>query len=327
MILLGHGAGGRMTDRLIRDLFMPLIGSDELRKGDDSAVLDQLAISTDSFTVTPQDFPGGDIGRLAVTGTLNDLAMVGARPLCLAAAFILEEGLDEESLRRWVRSMGETAFEAGTRIVSCDTKVVEKGSADRAYITTTGFGRVGPGSVSASGARPGDVLLASGPVGDHGATILLCREGAGMDSRTLRSDCALLWPVVDALLLDGIEIHAMRDPTRGGLAQCLNELARASGVRFRIRELSIPVRPEVKAVCEVTGIDFLSLACEGRMALAVDRGHVDRAMAVLSRFERCRGAAVIGEVVAGRGDLVMETAMGSTRFVPMPSGELLPRIC
>jgi hydrogenase expression/formation protein HypE len=327
MILLGHGAGGRMTDRLIRELFTPRIGSPELAEGGDSALLGDTAFTIDGFTVTPQDFPGGDIGKLAVCGTVNDLAMVGARPVAISAAFMIEEGLDEESLARWADSMGAAARGLSVPIVACDTKVVERGAADRIYIATAGLGRVERGAIRASGSRPGDLILVSGPVGDHGAAVMTCREGLGMESSTLSSDCAPLWPAVDALLGAGVEVRAMRDPTRGGLAQCLNELARSAGVRFEIDQECIPVRPEVAAVCGITGVDPLSLACEGRFVAVVGPGDADRATGLLRGAGGCLSPAVIGRVVEGRGDVVLRTVLGASRMLPMPAGELLPRIC
>jgi hydrogenase expression/formation protein HypE len=327
MILLGHGAGGRMTDRLIRDLFTPRIGSPQLAEGGDSALLGDTAFTIDGFTVTPQDFPGGDIGRLAVCGTVNDLAMVGARPVALSAAFMIEEGLDEESLERWADSMGAAARGLSVPIVACDTKVVERGSADRIYIATAGLGLVERGAIRASGSRPEDLILVSGPVGDHGAAVMTCREGLGLESPSLLSDCAPLWPCVDALLGGGVEIHAMRDPTRGGLAQCLNELARSAGVRFEIDQDCIPVRPEVDAVCGLTGMDPLSMACEGRFVAVIPPADADRAMGLLMGVCGCSAAAVIGRVAHGRGDVVLRTAIGASRMLPMPAGELLPRIC
>jgi hydrogenase expression/formation protein HypE len=240
---------------------------------------------------------------------------------------MIEEGLDEESLERWADSMGAAARGLSVPIVACDTKVVERGAADRIYISTSGLGLVEHGAIRASGSRPGDLILVSGPVGDHGAAVLTCREGLGMESPGLLSDCAPLWPCVDELLRAGVELHAMRDPTRGGLAQCLNELARSAGARFEIDQDCIPVRPEVAAVCSLTGLDPLSLACEGRFVAVVPPGDADRVLEMLRGACGCGAASVIGRVSDGRGDVVLRTALGASRMLPMPAGELLPRIC
>jgi hydrogenase expression/formation protein HypE len=325
-ILLGHGAGGRLTDELIRDVFMPHIGSDVLRQGDDSGRSDGLALSIDSFTVTPQDFPGGDIGKLAITGTVNDLAMVGAEPIALSAGFILEEGLDSDDLSRWVRSMGETASAVGVDLIACDTKVVEKGSADRVFVTTAGVGRIPEGLIIAgSRAFPGDLVLVSGPVADHGTAIVTLREGLGFEE-PLRSDVA---PVTEpvARLIREVEVHVLRDPTRGGLAQTLNEIALASKVEIVLDERSIPIRASVRSACDIMGLDPLEVASEGRFVAMLPRDQVPAAMDVLSRIPLAEEAAVIGEVREGRPRVLCATALGSQRVVDMPLGESLPRIC
>lgn len=327
MILkLGHGAGGSMTSELVESLFLPRLGTEQLRAGEDSGMAGDRALSIDSFTVTPQDFPGGDIGRLAVCGTVNDLAMVGARPAGLAAAFVLEEGLEGDDLARWADSMGHACREAGTELVAADTKVVERGAADRAFVTTAGVGVVPEGvRISAALAAPGDTVLVSGPVGDHGATILSLREGLGLDA-DLKSDAApLVEPV--AALLRACEVHTLRDPTRGGLAQTLNEVAAASHVRIELDEAAIPVRTGVRAVCDLVGIDPLEMACEGRFLAVLPKDHERRAMEVLASQPLCGGAAVIGRVGEGPGDVVLRTRAGARRLLAMPLGEHLPRIC
>ncbi|MBD3369356.1 hydrogenase expression/formation protein HypE [Candidatus Fermentibacteria bacterium] len=325
-ILLGHGAGGRLTDELVREVFMPHIGSEILELGDDSGRFDGLAVSIDGFTVTPQDFPGGDIGLLAVTGTVNDLAMVGARPLVLSAGFILEEGLESDDLSRWARSMGKTASEVGVEIVACDTKVVEKGSADRIFVTTTGVGKVPEGMVVAGDrAVAGDRVLVSGPVADHGTAIMTVREELGFEEPLL-SDVAPLWEPVSRLL-EEVEVHVLRDPTRGGLAQTLNEIALSSGVEIAMEERSVPVRPAVRSACDIMGLDPLEVASEGRFVAILPSDQVPTALDVLSRMELTREAAVIGEVCEGRPRVLCTTVLGSHRVVDMPLGEALPRIC
>jgi hydrogenase expression/formation protein HypE len=315
-----------MTTELVESLFLPRLGTEQLRAGEDSGMAGDRALTIDSFTVTPQDFPGGDIGRLAVCGTVNDLAMVGARPLGLAASFVLEEGLEGEDLARWADSMGRTCREAGTELVAADTKVVERGAADRAFVTTAGVGLV-PGGVriSASLAEPGDAVLVSGPVGDHGATILSLREGLGLDA-DLRSDATPLVRPVFALI-EACEVHTLRDPTRGGLAQTLNEIASASGCRIELEEGSVPVRPGVRAVCDLVGIDPLEMACEGRFLAVLPATQAEAAIRAVIDMPSCAGAAVIGRVREGPGDVVLRTRAGARRLLAMPLGEHLPRIC
>ena len=326
IIKLGHGAGGSMTSELVEKLFLPRLGSDQLRAGEDAGMAGDRALTIDSFTVTPQDFPGGDIGRLAVCGTVNDLAMVGARPLGLAASFVLEEGLEGSDLARWAESMGRTCREAETELVACDTKVVERGAADRAFITTAGVGLVPKGvRVSASLAAPGDVVLVSGPIGDHGATIMSLREGLGLET-DLKSDATPLCAAVGKLI-SACTIHTLRDPTRGGLAQTLNEIAGSSHCRIELDQASVPIRPAVRAVCDLVGIDPLEMASEGRFLAVLPKAQAERALQILSSIPACRGACAIGRVVKGDGDVVLRTRTGARRTLAMPLGEHLPRIC
>lgn len=326
IIRLGHGAGGRMTSELVERLFLPQLGTEQLEAGEDSGTAAGRALTIDSFTVTPQDFPGGDIGRLAVCGTLNDLAMVGASPAGLAAAFVLEEGLEGEDLERWAGSMGDTCREAGVELVAADTKVVERGAADRIYITTAGLGAVPAGvRVSASLAVPGDLVMVSGPVGDHGATILSLREGLGLEA-DLKSDAAPLAAPV-AALLSACTVHTLRDPTRGGLAQTLNEIASASKCRIELNEAAVPVRPAVRTVCDLVGIDPLEMASEGRFLVVLPEEEAQAAMSALSEHPVCEGASIIGRVRKGPEDVVLRTRAGARRTLAMPLGEHLPRIC
>lgn len=328
-VLLSHGAGGRAMVRLIESVFLAGYGSSE-STGDDSAVLDigekRLAFTTDSFVVDPLFFPGGDIGRLAVAGTVNDLLTAGARPLALSASFIVEEGLEMETLHAVVASMRRTAEEAGVSIVTGDTKVVPRGSADRLFITTAGVGVV-LRAASGSAAAPGDSVILTGTVGDHGTAVMLAREKL-LDGANVRSDAAPLTSVVLPLLEAGCEVHAMRDPTRGGVAASLNEIARQSGVAIQIDEQAINVRPEVAAACEALGLDVLQVANEGKMLIVVAPADAQRALEIVRGSGLGHDAAIIGEVVhAPPGRVQARTIVGTNRILDMPAGELLPRIC
>jgi len=332
-VVMGHGSGGRMTHDLITRVFLSAFDNPVLRAGDDAARvrLDggrTLAISTDSHVVWPLFFPGGDIGRLAVCGTVNDLAMVGAVPRYLTAGFILEEGLEMAVLERVVQSMQAAAEEAGVDIVAGDTKVVQRGKADGLYIQTTGVGLV-PGEVHIHGgnAQPGDVVILSGPVGDHGIAVLSARGELGFEAG-VPSDVAPLNHLVAAMLDASDQVHVLRDPTRGGVATALNEIAAQSGVCIRIEERAIPVRPAVQAACEMLGFDPLYIANEGKLLAVVGRSHADRVLAAMRAAPYGAEAVIIGEVLpepAGR--VLMRTAIGGTRVVEMLSGDLLPRIC
>lgn len=332
-IVMGHGAGGRMSHRLIRQAFLPAFSNAPLLAGDDAARLEipqgsPLSISTDAHVVWPLFFPGGDIGRLAVCGTVNDVAMLGARPLYLTAGFILEEGLPMQTLERVIASMQAAAQEAGVQIVAGDTKVVQKGKADGMYITTAGVGTVRPGLViGGARAQPGDVVILSGSIGDHGIAVLGARGELGFQS-DIQSDVAPLNHLIDAMLQASGRIHVLRDPTRGGLATTLNEIAAQSGVCIRLDEQSIPVRPEVNGACEMLGFDPLYVANEGKLICilpAPDAGAVLQAMRTTHYGE---AAAIIGEVSPDpSGRVLLRTALGSTRLVDMLAGEMLPRIC
>jgi hydrogenase expression/formation protein HypE len=334
VIRLAHGAGGRVMADLIGEVFAPPLDNPFLRQMADSAVLQtgalagRLAVSTDSFVVRPLFFPGGDIGSLAVHGTVNDVAMSGAQPLWLTAAFILEEGLELEVLERVVRSMADAANSAGVQIVAGDTKVVERGHGDGLYVTTTGVGLVPAGvDIGPDRAQPGDVVLLSGTVGDHGIAVLSRREGLAFETELL-SDSAPLGGLVSALLTVAPHTHCLRDPTRGGLAAALNELAGASGVGVDIEEGCVPVRPEVLAACDMLGFDPLVVANEGKLVAFVPPEEAGPALEALRSHPLGQRAARIGVVTdEHRGLVLARTAIGGRRVVDMPLGELLPRIC
>jgi hydrogenase expression/formation protein HypE len=328
---MAHGSGGKLAHELIEKTFLSALSNPLLAQLDDSAVIDckgRLAFTTDSYVVKPIFFPGGDIGRLAVCGTVNDLAMSGAVPLYLSLAFIIEEGLLRDDLTRILASIQATAKEAGVQIVTGDTKVVDRGSADRLFINTAGLGLIPEGvDISGSNARLGDKVILSGTIGDHGIAVLSQREGLSF-STPLRSDCAPLnWLVAD-MIQASPRIHALRDPTRGGLATTLNEIAAQSRVGIRIEEDKIPVHDEVRGACEMLGLDPLYVANEGKLVAIVAP---EDAGAVLDRMRRNtygREASIIGEVQQGHpGRVVMKTGIGASRIVDMLVGDPLPRIC
>jgi len=333
-IRLAHGGGGEMTSRLIREVIFEHLGASAAGDLEDSALLGgpellegpgRLAFTTDSYVVRPLFFPGADLGRLAVCGTVNDLAMRGARPLGLSLSLILEEGLKLGVLERVLESAREAAEEAPVQVVTGDTKVVEHGAADGMYITTSGVGAVGGGvDVSLSRARPGDEIVVSGPVGNHAIAVLACREGLSFETE-VESDAAPLWGRVEALLSRvGGDLHALNDPTRGGLAASLHAIAAASAVRIEVRERSIPVEPPVAFAAELLGLDVLTLANEGRFVAALAPGTAEGALSVLEG----RGArpAIIGRVEEGAG-VSLVTAGGGRRVLELPYGEEAPRIC
>lgn len=330
-VVMGHGSGGRLSAQLIRDLFLPAFDNPYLRRLDDQAVFEvggaRLAFTTDSFVVTPLFFPGGDIGKLAVHGTVNDLAMSGARPLYLSAAFIMEEGLPLDELGRVIASMSEAAGAAGVQIATGDTKVVNRGSADKLFINTSGIGLVPPGvSISASNARPGDAILVSGYVGDHGMAVMSQREGLEFEGAIL-SDTAPLNRLVEAMLAAG-EIHALRDPTRGGLATTLCEIAASAGVGVEVEAARIPVREPVRAACEILGLDPLFVANEGKLAAFVAPESAEAVLAAMRRTPEGRDAARIGRAVADHAGMVLlKTEIGGSRILDLPFTEQLPRIC
>jgi len=329
-ILLAHGSGGKLMHDLIES-FMPDLANPILDRLDDSAVFEvsgKLAFTTDSYTVNPIFFPGGDIGRLSVCGTVNDLSMSGARPLYLSLAFIIEEGLPISDLKKVVTSIKNAAGEAGVKIVTGDTKVVNQGSADKLFINTAGVGTVPEGvDISAANAQVGDKIIVSGNIGDHGIAVLSRREGLKFQV-PVPSDCAPLNRLVAAMLAASANIHCLRDPTRGGLATTLNDFAARSNVGIRIEEKKIPVDRAVLAACELLGLDPLHIANEGKLVAIVSR---EDAEFVLDRMKQNKygvNAAIIGEAVAEHpGRVVMKTSLGASRIVDMPVGELLPRIC
>lgn len=331
-VQLAHGGGGRAMARLIERLFLPAFDNAALAERHDGARLEldgaQLAFSTDSYVVSPLFFPGGDIGALAVNGTVNDLAMCGARPLYLSAGFIVEEGLALATLERVVASMRAAAAAAGVELVTGDTKVVERGKADGLFINTAGIGRiVAPQSVAPRGVRPGDVVLLSGDLGRHGVAVMAAREALGLQT-SIASDCAPLAAPVLALFEAGCGLSCLRDLTRGGLASALVEIAETAGVEIALDERAIPVRGEVRAVCELLGLDPVYVANEGRFVAFVAPADAERALEVLRAHEVSGGACVIGRVQAGAaGRVVMTSAIGGRRVVDMLSGEQLPRIC
>jgi hydrogenase expression/formation protein HypE len=327
-IELAHGAGGRATLRLVQDVFLPRFGNATLAQLDDGAVIGSLAMSTDSFVVDPLFFPGGDIGKLAVCGTVNDVAMCGAAPRALSVGFILEEGFAVDALERIVDSMAGEARGAGVQIVTGDTKVVPRGKGSGVYVNSTGVGDVLPGvRVSARYAQPGDRILVSGAVGDHGAAILACRAGIELRG-SLRSDCAVVAHATMALLRAVPQVHVLRDPTRGGVAAALNEIASSASMGIEICEGDIPVSPDTETACEILGFDPLTMACEGRFVAIVPRGQVAEARAVLEGRPDCPALREIGEVVSDHPrQVVLRTRIGGRRILDVPEGELLPRIC
>ncbi|HEY8212361.1 MAG TPA: hydrogenase expression/formation protein HypE [Myxococcaceae bacterium] len=332
-VVLGHGSGGRLTHELITQLFVPAFHNPTLAALEDQASIavegrGRLAFTTDAFVVSPVFFPGGDIGKLAVCGTVNDLAAGGAIPRHLAASFILEEGLPLANLRRIVESMRRACDEAGVTVVAGDTKVVERGKADGLFITTTGIGWLPEDRrLSIGAARPGDKVVVSGPLGDHGMAILSVRQGLSFDTQLL-SDCAPLAGLAQVMLRASPSLRCMRDPTRGGLASVLNELAAASRVGVVVQEPAVPVRPEVRGACEMLGLDPLYVACEGRMVAVAPAPEVPALLAAMGSHPLGQGAAEIGEVVPDfPGKVRVRSSVGGDRMLLMLSGEQLPRIC
>ena len=331
-IQLAHGGGGSLTRTLLEDLILPAFDNPALARRHDGAMLDlpgqRLAFTTDSYVVRPLFFPGGDIGKLAVCGTVNDLAMCGARPLYLSVGLILEEGFPMSELQRIVASLKTNADQAGVQLVTGDTKVVDRGKGDGIFINTAGIGvREHEGNLDASAARPGDVVVLSGDIGRHGVAILAAREDLGLEP-PIASDCAALHEPVLALLAAGVEVHCLRDLTRGGFATALKEIARDSGWSIHLRESDIPVRDPVRGACELLGLDPLYIANEGRMALILPAEQVERAVAILRRFPVSEDARPVGQVLESRdGRLTLASAIGATRVLDLLTGEQLPRIC
>ncbi len=329
-ILLAHGSGGKVSHRLISELFMKSFANPALNKEDDAAVLEgaaRFAFTTDSYVVKPVFFPGGDIGKLAVCGTVNDLAMSGARPTHLSAAFVIEEGFPLDDLKTIVDSMAKAATEAGVDIVTGDTKVVERGGADQIFINTAGVGSLNEGvDISSSNLKPGDKVLLSGSIGDHGVAVMSKRENLSFRT-AIESDCAPLSAMVAKILNTGAEVHAFRDPTRGGLAGTLNEFAERSGVSITIDENLVVIADQVRGACEMLGLDPYQVANEGKMVAVVPAADADKVLAAMRDDKYGRDAAVIGEVNAGNARVQVKTAVGTTRILDMLIGEQLPRIC
>lgn len=336
-VMLGHGSGGSMMKRIIDEVFFASYGGEELLRGDDAAVLpepapgERLAFSTDSFVVTPHFFPGGDIGRLAICGTVNDVATSGAKPLYLSCGFILEEGFPIEDLRRICQSMAEVAKEAGVKLVTGDTKVVNRGHGDGVYINTSGVGVLSEGiNLGGAQCKPGDKVLVSGTLGDHGITIMSCREGLNFTA-DIQSDAAPLNHLIADVLAVAPHTRCFRDPTRGGIASTLNELASQANVDITVNEADIPVKPAVLGACEMLGYDVMQVANEGKMVCVVAPEEAEAALAAMRANKYGADAAIIGEVGESdpeRGNKVfLKTAFGSTRILDMLVGEQLPRIC
>ncbi|MBI5963062.1 MAG: hydrogenase expression/formation protein HypE [Chloroflexi bacterium] len=330
-VVLGHGSGGKLSHDLINRLFLPEFGKAAPRALDDSAIVNingqRLALTTDSHVVSPLFFPGGDIGRLAICGTVNDLAMVGAKPIALTCGFVIEEGLSFEILQRVVQSMRDSAAEAGVYIAAGDTKVVQKGSADKLFINTAGIGFVESDvNISGANAQVDDVVIISGTLGDHGIAVMSAREGLNFET-DLQSDVAPLNHLIAAMMNAG-EIHVLRDPTRGGLATTLNEIAIQSNLTIELQETALPVKPQVHAACEMLGFDPLYVANEGKLVAFVKPENAENILLAMRQTKYGEGAAIIGKVIKTNSPQVrLRTAIGGTRLIDMLPGEMLPRIC
>jgi hydrogenase expression/formation protein HypE len=331
-VQLGHGSGGKMSAALLRQRFLPALANESLTRLGDGSMVNvagvDVVVSTDTFVVSPLEFPGGDIGSLAVHGTLNDVAMMGARPVCLTAGFVLEEGFPLDILDRIVRSMADAASLAGVPVVAGDTKVVERGKADGLYINTTGIGEADARFRPApERARAGDAVIVSGAIGRHGMAIMAAREGLAFET-TITSDSACLVGLVERLRTARVDVHVLRDPTRGGVASALNEIAAASGVGVEIDETVLPVPDDVRAACEVLGLDPLYVANEGILLAFVSAGDAERVLAALRSHPLGAGALQIGRVIAEHAGVVaLRTSLGGTRIVDLLPGDQLPRIC
>ena len=330
-VTMAHGAGGKQTSELIDQIFKAHFANKDLT-ADDAAVLlppvGKMAVSTDGFIVSPAFFPGGNIGKLSICGTVNDLACMGARPLYLTCAFVIEEGFPMEKLEEIASAMEKTAKEAGVHIVSGDTKVAGKGQVDGVFITTTGIGAIEEGvTVGGALAQPGDAIIVTGDIGRHGCTILLEREDFEIDA-DVTSDCAPLWNTVKAVMDITHDLHVIRDATRGGVGTVLYEIAGQSNVGIRLDAKAVPVQPEVKGVCGMLGLEPLYLACEGRLVIMTPKKEADAVVETLRKCPYSADAAIIGEVIAEEpGRVIMETEIGTQALLPQPGGELLPRIC
>lgn len=330
-VTLAHGAGGKQTSELIDRVFKAHFENPALT-ADDAAVLTppagKMAMTTDGFIVSPAFFPGGNIGKLSICGTVNDLACMGARPCYLSCAFVIEEGYPMERLEEIAAAMEKTAKEAGVTIVSGDTKVAGKGQVDGVFITTTGVGEILDGvETSGAKAQPGDAILVTGDVGRHGCTILLAREDFGIEA-DVTSDCAPLWGTVEAMLEITKNIHVIRDATRGGVGTVLYEITGQSNVGVRLDSTAVPVAPEVQGVCRMLGLEPLYLACEGRLVVIAPKEEAPKLLEILRQGPYSRDAAIIGEITAENpGRVIMTTEIGAQTVLPQPGGELLPRIC
>lgn len=329
-VQLSHGGGGEETNTLIHDLFYKHFNNEILIKAEDAAVLQinkKIAFTTDSFTVSPIFFEGGDIGKLAIAGTVNDLAMMGAKPLYLSSAFIIEEGFSFSDLTQIVESMAKELAKSGAQIVCGDTKVVPRGSVDKIFINTAGIGELMKENISVLNLQENDLIIASRDIGRHGATVLMARENLDV-SADLESDCETLWPAVEALIEANISLNAMRDATRGGLSAVLNEWAQSSEVCIEVDEEAVKISDEVRGICEIFGFEAMDFANEGTFILAVSPEDGDTALAILQEFAFCENASVIGRVSQKYPEkVVLHSAYGSSRFLDLPKGELLPRIC
>ena len=331
-VLLGHGGGGKLTHQLIENLFRKKFSNPLLNQQHDGARLNwdaqNLVMTTDSYVVSPLFFPGGDIGTLAVNGTVNDLAMCGARPRYLSLGLILEEGVEMKTLERVVDSIQKTAAQSKVEIITGDTKVVEKGKADGLYLNTTGIGEpISPMLIAPAAIAPGDLIVLSGDIGRHGIAVMAQRDGIDFET-TLESDCAPLWPPIEALLQQKIALHCLRDLTRGGLATALVELAQTSGWGFEIKEEAIPVEEEVRGACEILGLDPLYVANEGRFVALIPEALATQALATLHSFTTTAKASIIGQVSSKKtGQVAATNLFGANRLIDMLSGEQLPRIC
>ncbi|GGI87017.1 hydrogenase expression/formation protein HypE [Shewanella gelidii] len=329
-VQLSHGGGGKEMNLLIKKIFFKAFDNPILQSEEDAAALHfngPTAFTTDSFTVAPLFFAGGDIGKLAVAGTVNDLAMMGAQPEYLSCSFIIEEGFPVDDLTTIVNSMASELEKSGAKVVCGDTKVVPKGCADGLFINTSGVGHIKTQGISVKSLAKDDAIIVSRDVGRHGAAILMAREGLTLES-DLTSDCATLWPAMDALMQAGIPIHAARDATRGGLSAVLNEWVQASNVGISVHEKHIPVCDEVKGLCELYGFEPYDLANEGTFILAVPKDVAEKALEIIQQFDFSANAAIVGDVdEERRGKVVLVTPWGSSRYLDVPQGELLPRIC
>ena len=332
LIMLAHGAGGLVSQQLIAREFAPFLAQAGQELNDAAVIAlgeQRVAFSTDSFTVSPLFFPGGDIGSLAVHGTVNDLAMMGAQPRFLSLALVIEEGFPADDLHRIVSSVAEAAERCGVAVVTGDTKVVERGAADGLFINTSGLGLVyEQADINPTRLTPGDAVLINGTIADHGIAVMCAREQLEVSGEILSDSASVAEVVAELIEALGTDVHALRDPTRGGLAATLNELAAQAGVVMEIEQRAVPLKPQVAGVCEILGLDPLHVACEGKFVAFVTRARAEEALRIMSGLPGGKEAAILGEVVAaGPPQVRLRTPLGTTRIVEMPAGELLPRIC